>query len=60
MSLQFLAAIRGEDAIAEGWVEKRGRSTCFCRVEVRTASGDLAATASVVYKVGAPIDTPRP
>ena len=60
MSLQFLAAIRGEDAIAEGWVEKRGRSTCFCRVVVRTAAGDLAATASVVYKVGVPIDTPRP
>jgi uncharacterized protein (TIGR00369 family) len=51
VTMQFLDAVAGEDAIAEGWVEKRGRSTCFCRVEVRSASGMLAATASVVYKV---------
>jgi uncharacterized protein (TIGR00369 family) len=51
MAIQYLDAVTGEDAIAEAWVEKRGRSVCFCRVEVRTASGTLAATASVVYKV---------
>ena len=34
-------------------VEKRGRSTCFCRVEIRTDAGVLVATASVVYKVSA-------
>jgi uncharacterized protein (TIGR00369 family) len=51
MSIQYLAPIAGEDAIAEAWVEKRGRSMCFCRVEVFSASGTLAATASVVYKV---------
>ncbi len=51
MTIQYLEAVVGEDAIAEGWVEKRGRSTCFCRVEIRTASGVLVATASVVYKV---------
>ncbi len=51
MSIQYLEAIVGEDAIGEGWVEKRGRSTVFCRVEVHTASAALAATASVVYKV---------
>jgi acyl-coenzyme A thioesterase PaaI-like protein len=51
MTVQYLEAIAGEDAIAEAWIEKRGRSTVFCRVEVQTASGALAATASVVYKV---------
>jgi uncharacterized protein (TIGR00369 family) len=51
MGIQYLAPVVGEDAIAEAWVEKRGRSMCFCRVEVFTASGTLAATASVVYKV---------
>jgi len=51
MSIQYLDAIAGEDAIAEGWVEKRGRSMCFCQVEIRSASGVLAATATVVYKV---------
>ena len=56
MTIQYLDAIRGEDAIDEGWVEKRGRSTCFCRVEIRSASGKLAATASVVYKVVPPRD----
>ena len=51
MTVQYLDAIVAEDAIAEAWVEKRGRSTVFCRVEVRTARDVLAATASVVYKV---------
>jgi len=52
MQVQYLDAIRGEDAVAEAWVEKRGRSLVFCRVEVRTAADVLAATASLVYKVG--------
>jgi uncharacterized protein (TIGR00369 family) len=60
LSVQFLDAVVKEDAIAEGWVEKRGRSTCFCRVEVRSASDVLAATASVVYKVSSrTIPVPR-
>jgi uncharacterized protein (TIGR00369 family) len=51
MSIQYLEAIVGEDAVAEAWVEKRGRTTAFCRVEVYTAAATLAATASVVYKI---------
>jgi len=51
MHISFLAAIADEDAIAEAWVEKRGRTTVFCRVEVRSASGVLASTAALVYKV---------
>jgi len=51
MHVTFLAAIENEDAVAEAWIEKRGRSTVFCRVEVRAASGVLASTASLVYKV---------
>jgi uncharacterized protein (TIGR00369 family) len=54
MQVQYLEPIVGEDAIAEGWVEKRGRSTVFCRVEVRTASGVLGAIGSLIYKVGKP------
>jgi uncharacterized protein (TIGR00369 family) len=52
MHVQYLEAIRGEDAVAEGWIEKRGRSTVFCRAEVRSASGVLAASGALVYKVG--------
>jgi len=55
LSTQFLGAVKDEDAVAEGWVERRGRSVVFCRVELRNARGELSATASVVYKVGKPI-----
>jgi uncharacterized protein (TIGR00369 family) len=56
MLVQYMEPVVREDAIAEAWIEKRGRSTVFCRVEVATASGKVAATGSLVYKVG----TPRP
>jgi uncharacterized protein (TIGR00369 family) len=51
MQLRYLAPIGEEDAVAEGWVVQRGRSILFCDAEVRAASGALAATASLVYKV---------
>jgi len=52
MDIQYLSAVAGEDAVCEGWIEKRGRSICFCRAEVRGAgTGKLCATASLVYKV---------
>lgn len=58
MHLQYLDAVRGEDALAEGWIEKRGRSLVFCRAEVVTAAGVLAATGTLVYKVGPPAPLP--
>lgn len=51
MTVNFVAAVVGEDAVAEGWVERRGRSTVFCRSEVRCATRGLATTASLVYTV---------
>jgi uncharacterized protein (TIGR00369 family) len=51
ISVRFIAPIVNEDAIAEGWVVKRGRSIVFLEAEVRTDSGTLAATGSLVYKV---------
>ncbi len=54
MQVQYLSAIIGEDAIGEGWVERRGRSICFCRAEVRSASGELAAIGMLAYKVRPP------
>ena len=54
MNLNYLGAVSQEDAIAEGWVERRGKSTVFCRAEVRTTSAGLTATASLVYKVATP------
>jgi uncharacterized protein (TIGR00369 family) len=54
MNISYLGAVAGEDAVAEGWVEQRGRSIVFCAAEVRTASGKLAAQGSLTYKVGKP------
>lgn len=54
MTLNYLAAVVEQDAVAEGWVERRGRSTVFCRAEVRTDSGQLAVTGSLVYAVRFP------
>jgi uncharacterized protein (TIGR00369 family) len=52
LSINYLAAVMGTDAVAEGWVTRRGRSIVFSQVEVRDAArGELAATASLVYKV---------
>jgi uncharacterized protein (TIGR00369 family) len=54
MNISYLGAVVQEDAIAEGWVEQRGRSIVFCGAEVRTASGKIAAQASLTYKVNKP------
>jgi uncharacterized protein (TIGR00369 family) len=51
MQVEYLDPIVGEDAIAEAWIEKRGRSIVFCRVEVRAAGGTLAAIGTLIYKV---------
>ena len=52
MHVQYLDPLIEEDAIAEAWIEKRGRSIVFCRAEVRTESDTLVATGTLVYKVG--------
>jgi acyl-coenzyme A thioesterase PaaI-like protein len=51
MQLRYLAPIAEEDAVAEGWIVQRGRQIVFCEAEVRSASGTLAATGTLVYKV---------
>jgi uncharacterized protein (TIGR00369 family) len=54
MNISYLGAVVQEDAIAEGWVEQRGRSIVFCQAEVRTAGGRLAAQGTLTYKVNKP------
>jgi uncharacterized protein (TIGR00369 family) len=51
MQVEYLDPIVEADAVAEAWIEKRGRSTVFCRVEVRTPAGTLAAIGTLIYKV---------
>lgn len=57
MDVRFISAVVGEDAIAEGWVEQRGRTLVFCRAEVRTPSGKLAADGTLVYTIRPPRET---
>ena len=54
MNVEYRGAVVGEDMVAEGWVEQRGRSIVFCRADVRTAPDRLAATGALVYKVSEP------
>ena len=63
LHVQFIRAIPGpgpdgtggEDAIAEGWVVRRGRTTAFCESEVFAAdSGKLVAKSVSTYNVSLP------
>ena len=55
MHVQYLAALIGEDGVAEGWVVRRGRSTVFCEAElVGASSGRLIARSMLTYNVSQP------
>lgn len=58
MNVRYLSAVVRSDAIAEGWVRKRGGSIVFCDVDVWDEAGTLCATGSLTYKVGKA--APRP
>ncbi len=53
MNINYLGAVIEADAVAEGWVTRRGRSTVFCRAEA-TCEGRLVMEASLVYAVRQP------
>jgi uncharacterized protein (TIGR00369 family) len=55
MHVQYLSALIGDDAIAEGWIVRRGRTTVFCEAEVLAAStGKLVARSILTYNVSLP------
>src|SRR3546814_115062 len=54
MDVRYIGAVAKEDAIAEGWIEQRGRTVVFCRAEVRVASGQLVADGTLTYTVRPP------
>jgi uncharacterized protein (TIGR00369 family) len=58
MNVRYLGAVAGEDAVAEGWIEQRGRSVIFCRAEVRTAAGKVVADGTLTYTVRPPRAAP--
>ncbi len=54
LQVQYLRALREEDAVGEGWIVQRGRSIVFCAAEVVGAtSGRTVATGQMTYKVSA-------
>lgn len=52
LTVNFLRAARGQEVVAVARVVKRGRSLCFCEVEVKDAGGELVANGLVTYKLG--------
>jgi uncharacterized protein (TIGR00369 family) len=53
LTVDFLAAARGQDLVADARVLRRGKSLCFCEVKVRgETDGTLIATGLVTYKLG--------
>jgi uncharacterized protein (TIGR00369 family) len=55
LHVQYLSALVDEDAVAEGWVVKRGRRTAFCESEARGAESDrLVARAVLTYSIAEP------
>jgi uncharacterized protein (TIGR00369 family) len=55
LHVQYLDALRDDDAIAEGWIVRQGKRTVFGESEARAASsGRLVAKAVLTYNVRLP------
>ena len=52
LSVDFVAAARGQEVTADARVIRRGKSLCFCEVDVTDAQGSLVAKGLVTYKLG--------
>jgi uncharacterized protein (TIGR00369 family) len=48
MHVQFMSALVDDDAVAEGWVVKRGGRTVFCEAEAIAASTGVVVARSMV------------
>jgi uncharacterized protein (TIGR00369 family) len=52
LSVNFVAAARGLQMTADARVIRRGKSLCFCDVDVTDGAGRLVAKGIVTYKLG--------
>jgi uncharacterized protein (TIGR00369 family) len=52
MSVDYVAAARGADLTATARAVRRGRSLCFCEVEVTEAGGGVIAKGLAVHRFG--------
>lgn len=53
LTINFLAAARGRDIVADARVIQRGRTITVCAVSVEDTAGQRVATALVTYKLSA-------
>ena len=51
VNVNYLSAVIGEDAFAEGQVLKRGKKIIYADVRVTNAAGKLLAQGTVVYRI---------
>jgi uncharacterized protein (TIGR00369 family) len=52
LTVDFLAAARGSDLTARARVLRRGRSLCFCEVDVTDAAGEPIAKGLMTHRYG--------
>ena len=52
LNVSFLSPARSTGIKAEARCVKRGKTICFCEVEVTTADGEVIAQGMVTYKLG--------
>ena len=52
LEVNFMAPARATDLIATATAPRRGRSICFCHVDVHDGEGNLVANGRAVYKLG--------
>jgi uncharacterized protein (TIGR00369 family) len=52
LSVDFVAAARGEDVIATARVVRRGKSLCFCEVTAEGSDRRVVAKGLVTYRFG--------
>lgn len=52
LTVNFVAAARAQDLVAEASILRRGRSICFCEVGVEDGAGTTVAKGLVTYKLG--------
>ena len=52
LHVDYVAAARAVDLVAEGRAVRRGRSLCFCEVEATDPDGTVVAKALAVHRFG--------
>ena len=52
LTVTFVAAARGRDLVADARVVRRGKTICFCEVDVRDTENTTVAQGLVTYKLG--------